>query len=255
MNLLVVSVGNTRVGFGVFQDGQLTRCERHKLGEDESRLIEAAQVWGKMTADSNQPAVIASVNPPVGSLVAGVLAEDVGMKVLVVGMDLPLPINTDLPAPEQVGVDRLLNAAMAFERMQGPVAVIDAGTAITIDCVSAEGVFLGGCILPGLGLSARGLREKTALLPEVELVRPDWVFGKDTRQAIVGGIYLGAVGAIREILERYATELGAWPVAVVTGGDGELLRAECDFIQAYVPDLTLMGIELAYRQFQKGEGL
>ena len=249
MNFLAVSVGNTRVAFGVFQDGQLTRSERHKLGEDKSKLIEAAQVWGEMTVDSNQPAVIASVNPPVGSLVAGVLAEDVGMKVLVVGMDLLAPIKTDVPDPQKVGVDRLLNAAVAFEKMQGPVAIVDAGTAITVDCVSAEGAFLGGAILPGLSLSARVLHEKTSLLPEVEMVQPDWIFGKDTQQAIVGGIYFAAVGAIRGILERYATELAAWPVTVITGGDAELLRAECDFIQAYVPDLTLMGIELAYRRF------
>ena len=103
--------------------------------------------------------------------------------------------------------------------------------------------------MPGLNLSARVLHEKTSLLPEVEMVQPDWVFGKDTHQAIVGGIYFAAAGAIRGILERYATELVAWPVTVITGGDAELLRAECDFIQAYVPDLTLMGIELAYRRF------
>lgn len=252
MKLLAVNVGNTRVAFGIFQDGRLASSERHKLSSDESKLVEAAQLWGEMAADSEAPAIIASVNPPIGSLIGGILAEDVGMKVLVVGIDIPPPIGTDLPAPQQVGIDRLLNAAAAYERVHGPVAVVDAGTAITIDCVSEKGIFLGGAILPGLGMSAKMLHEKTALLPEVEIVKPDWVYGKDTRQAILGGIYYGAAGAIREIVERYATELGIWPVTIATGGDGELLRTECDFIQALVPDLTLMGIELAYRRIHQG---
>ncbi len=252
MKMLVVNVGNSRVAFGIFENGRLTRGERHQLSNNQAELIETAQVWGEMAAGGNNPAVLASVNPPVYRLLQEVLAQDVGMKVLTVGQEVPLPMKVDLPAPEKVGVDRILNAAAAYERIADAVAVVDAGTAITVDCVSPEGVFLGGAILPGLALSARILHEQTTLLPEVKIDRPDWVYGKDTSQAILAGIYYGAVGAIRELVERYATELRAWPTTIVTGGDGELICAECGFIQAYVPDLTLMGIELSLRQMQRG---
>ena len=247
MKLLAVDVGNSRVAFGVFQDGLLTQQEHHKIGQDRTKLTEAAQVWGELTIDQAGPAVIASVNPPVAELVRKALIEDVGMKVLSVGQDIPLPMKADLPAPEKVGVDRILNAVAAYDRIKGPVVVVDAGTAITVDYISAEGVFRGGAILPGFGLSARILHEGTALLPEVEVVRPEYTYGRDTQQAISAGIFFGALGAIRELIERYAGDLGAWPTTIITGGDGQLIRSECDFIQAYVPELTLLGIELAYR--------
>ncbi len=253
MKMLAVNVGNSRVAFGVFEDGRLTQGERHQLSDDNAKLIEAAQVWAEMSADGDCPAVLASVNPPISQLLQEVFAKDVGMKVLTVGQELPLPMKVDLPDPAKVGVDRVLNAAAAYERIKDAVAVVDAGTAITVDCVSPEGVFLGGAIMPGLALSARALHENTALLPQVKVDKPDRVCGKDTSQAIQAGIYYGAVGAIREFIERYATEMRAWPVTIVTGGDGELICAECDFIQAYVPDLTLRGIELAFRRTQQGD--
>lgn len=248
MKLLAVNVGNSRVGFGVFEDGVLVQAEHHKLGPDRTKLTEAAQVWGEMTVDSGGTAVLASVNPKVAELVKRALIEDVEIKVLTVGADVPLPMTIDLPEPEKVGVDRVLNAAAAYERIKETVAVVDAGTAITIDFVSAEGEFLGGVIMPGLGLSARALHEGTALLPLVEVAKPEHSIGKDTAGAISAGVFFGALGAIREVIERYAVELGAWPTTIITGGDGQMIRSECDFIQAYVPELTLLGIELAYQK-------
>ena len=252
MKMLAVDVGNSRVAFGIFEDGRLTRAERHELSNNQAEIIETAQVWGEM-AGSNCPAVLASVNPPICQLLRKTLAQDVGMKVLAVGQEVPLPMKADLPDPAKVGVDRILNAAAAYERIADAVVVVDAGTAITVDCVSPEGVFLGGAILPGLQLSARILHQHTALLPEVEVDTPKWVYGKDTSQAIVAGIYYGALGAIRELVERYAAELRAWPATIVTGGDGELIRTGCGFIQAYVPDLTLLGIELSLRRMKQGD--
>ena len=252
MKMLAVNVGNSRVALGVFEDGKLTQGERHQLG-DKEELIETVQVWGHMSAGADGPAVLASVNPPMAQVVREVLVQEVGMEVLTVGQEVSLPMKVDVTSPEKVGVDRILNAAAAYERVADALAVVDAGTAITVDCVSAEGVFLGGAILPGLQLSAKALHEQTAMLPEVKVVNPDWVYGKDTNEAIIAGIYYGALGAIRELIERYASELRAWPATIVTGGDGELIHAQCDFIQAYVPDLTLMGIELSWRRM-KGTG-
>jgi type III pantothenate kinase len=248
MKLLAVDAGNSRVTFGIFQDGMLLQAEHHVLGSDRTKLTEAAQVWGEMTVDSGLPAIMASVNPAAGDLVRRALIQDVEMKTLCVGPDIPLPMEVDLPEPEKVGVDRILNAAAAYERIKEAVAVVDAGTAVTIDFVSAEGAFLGGTILPGFGLSARALSEGTALLPLVEVSKPEHTIGKDTAGAISAGIFFGALGAIREIIERYATDTGSWPTTIITGGNGQIIREECDFIQAYVPELTLLGIELAYRK-------
>ncbi|NIA06832.1 MAG: type III pantothenate kinase [Actinobacteria bacterium] len=254
MKFLAVDVGNSRVAFGVFQDGVLIQAEHHTLGSDRTKLTEAVQVWGEMTVDSGGPAVLAGVNPSVCELVRQTLVDDVGLKTLSIGSDVPLPMKVDLPAPEKVGVDRILNAVAAYGRIKESVAVIDAGTAITVDFVSAEGIFLGGAILPGLGLSARILHEGTALLPLVEVTKPEQAIGRDTAEAISVGIFFGALGAIREIIERYATDLGFWPTTIITGGDGRLIHSECDFIQANVPELTLLGIDLAYRKVSQEAG-
>ena len=168
---------------------------------------------------------------------------------LVVGRDLPLPMPTELATPQSVGADRLCAAVAAYDRLGTACVVADFGTAITIDCVSDEGVFLGGAILPGLGMAAAALHERTAGLPQVDVGPADWVFGRDTAQAIVGGILASASGALRELVEAYATELGRWPTVIGTGGDAELIRSrsgEGEIIQAVVADLTLRGAAQAY---------
>lgn len=126
------------------------------------------------------------------------------------------------------------------------------GTAITVDCVSEEGHFLGGAILPGFDLSCQALHEGTAQLPRVSPTTPGAVFGKNTHDAIINGVAFGAAGALREIVERYATELREWPKLVITGGNAPLIAELVDFVDAVVPDLCLMGIALAYREAAGG---
>ena len=108
---------------------------------------------------------------------------------------------------------------------------------------------MGGAILLGLGLGAAALHANTAQLPKVELAAPDWVYGRDTRQAIVGGLVFGARGALKELVELYATELGHWPVVILTGSDAGLICTDVnnsELVQAIVPDLVIRGIEGAY---------
>jgi type III pantothenate kinase len=145
-------------------------------------------------------------------------------------------------------VDRVCSAAAAYERTGSACAVASFGSAITIDCVSDDGRFLGGAILPGLDLSFQALHIGTAVLPRVLPAAPTSPFGKNTHDAIVNGVAYGAVGALREIVERFATELGHWPPLVLTGGNAPLIASLADFVDAVVPDLCLIGIALAYRR-------
>ena len=133
MKMLAVNVGNSRVAFGIFENGRMTQGERHLLKGNQDELIEAVQIWGQIASDPDSTAVLASVNPPVCQLLQKVLVQDVGMEVLTVGQEVPLPMKVDLPAPEKVGVDRILNAAAAYERIKDAVTGVDAGTARTIE--------------------------------------------------------------------------------------------------------------------------
>ena len=110
--------------------------------------------------------------------------------------------------------------------------------------------------MPGLSMGAAALSERTAALPLVELSRPDWVYGKDTRQAIVGGLVFGARGALRQFVEAYATQLGHWPMVVITGGDSALIcpePGESDLVQSVVPDLVLRGVAAGYYRTLLGQ--
>ena len=244
-SILACDVGNSRIALGCVVDEEVSHVQQvaiDDLGNVLADLWRQCPAPARIAACSVQPEYLAALESTAGEM---------KQKVLVVGRDLPLPIETALPKPERIGTDRLCSAAMAYHRLGGPCVVADFGTAITIDCVDAEGVFLGGAILPGLRLSADALAGGTSALPVVELEKPGWVFGTDTRQAIIGGIVTGARGALRELIESYATELGVWPEVILTGGDAELVGSDCDFVSAIVPDLCLLGVGLSARNVQQ----
>jgi len=246
-NVLACDVGNSAVHLAYVKGGEVSQHRVVRVGRLRQLKRQLAEIWAQIPEP--RKLVAASVNPAALNALEAAAAEAIAQDVLVVGRDLPLPIETDLPNPGAVGVDRLCCAVAAYDRLGTACVVADFGTAITIDCINDRGVFLGGAILPGLDLAAESLHEHTAQLPRVALRRPDWVFGKDTDQAIVGGIVGGARGALRELVEAYATELGHWPIVIVTGGGAPLVcprPGDNGLVQAVVTDLAVRGVALAY---------
>ena len=246
-SVLACDVGNTHVSLAGVQGDEVSEVRRVRVGE----LAGLAEALGELWESLPHPRKIAasSVNASALKALEAAALDALDEQVLLVGRDLPLPITADVDEPQRVGVDRLCAASAAFDRLGVPCVVADFGTAITIDCVNDAGVFLGGAILPGLAMGARGLAEQTAQLPTVTPANPDWVFGKNTEQAMIGGLVFGARAALRALIEAYATELGQWPLAVVTGGDAELIcRAPGteELVQSVVPDLVLRGVAGAY---------
>ncbi|MCS7237722.1 MAG: type III pantothenate kinase [Thermoguttaceae bacterium] len=195
--------------------------------------------------------------------------------VLLTASDLPLPVN--LPRPDMVGIDRLVDALAGFylRRESGPIVVVDVGSAITVDFVSAEGVFEGGAILPGLGLAARALYEFTDMLPLVdsrEFNEPPPPVGKNTVAAMKSGLFWGALGAVAQLAGQMLREAGAPGEIILTGGGSTIfarLLGEAGAEQSpfrkqkgggaeftlehfgrsvrvrHVPHLTLLGVALA----------
>jgi type III pantothenate kinase len=246
-SVLACDVGNSAIHFAHVKGESVTEPQVFRIGELAGIGKALAELWAAMPAPKT--IVAASVNPAGLKALEAAVLESVAAPLLVIGRDLPLPIDTDLPHPEKTGVDRLCAAVAAYDRLGVACVVADFGTAITIDCVNDDGVFVGGAILPGLSTGAAGLHSGTAQLPLVDLEEPDWVYGKDTRQAIVGGLVFGARGALRLLVENYATELGHWPLVIVTGGDARLVCPDVgqqELVQAIVPDLVIRGIAAAY---------
>ena len=248
--LVAVDVGNSRLKIGVFE---------HPFAEPlphPARAVSLALDWTDSEMKGNFPHgpadytwSIASVNRPARIRLMDWLAQQ-GAKNVRELADTDLPLAVEVAHPERVGMDRLANA-VAVNRIRAPhrpAIVIDMGSALTVDLVSARGAFVGGAILPGIATSARALHAFTDLLPLVEVSEPPPALGKSSIEAIRSGLYWGAVGGVRELIGQLSEDP---PVAQIflTGGAGPLfagvLTAESEPPPQFVPHLTLAGIALA----------
>jgi type III pantothenate kinase len=250
LNLLVLNVGNTRLSIGAFVAGELKSVVRvaHTDKSDWPRRL--ADAWQLLGYNDGDEIAAATVNPPLTKSIEQAVMAATEQPIRWVGPDIDLPIKVKTENPLQTGVDRILNIAAAHEQLGKAAVVIDAGTALTIDCCNDEGEFLGGAILPGAEMMLESLHEKTANLPRVPLAQPTGRIGQNTQQAILQGVHTGIRGVVKELVENYATELGQWPEVIATGGDAAKLFANWEIVQAISPDLTLYGIALAYANHQ-----
>lgn len=167
------------------------------------------------------------------------------------GHESPLGLGIDYPMPLQIGADRLANAAGVLTRHGAPAIVIDFGTAVTFDVISAEPAYCGGVIAPGLGAMSAYLPGKTALLPVIDLEEPPTAIGKSTVQAMQAGAVFGYRGLVKEIIAKIRAELGGTPKIIATGGDAALIARGVSEIDVVDPDITLDGLrQVAARVFQ-----
>jgi type III pantothenate kinase len=162
-----------------------------------------------------------------------------------VGNRSVLGVGIDYPRPRTIGADRLANAAGAAAFHGAPSVVVDFGTAVTFDILSAARKYVGGVIAPGLEAMTDYLHQRTALLPRITLIEPPGPIGKSTRHAMLAGAVYGYRGLVREILREIRTALGVRRLKVVaTGGYADLIAAGVKEIAAVHPNLTLEGARL-----------
>jgi type III pantothenate kinase len=243
MFLLAIDVGNSTISLGLFREGGLID-KRHlatdlQKNRDEYRVVLIDWLGDRKLTD----VILASVVPALTPVMLAVTEPYAVAVVVTHATSTGLRIRT---GPEQVGADRLVNAAIAFHRFGGAgkgVGVIDFGTATTLTFVSHDGEYLGGAIAPGLATSASALTAKTAQLPQVSLARPSSsAIGADTVSAIRSGLFLSQIGLVEEGVRRAAAELGGLSHVVATGGLCHLVVPECPSITDICPDLTLEGL-------------
>lgn len=146
-----------------------------------------------------------------------------------------------------MGADRIVNAIAAYDLMGGPVIVVDFGTATTFDVISAKGEYLGGVIVPGIGISAEALFARAARLPRIEIRKPDRVIGDSTVTAMQSGIFYGYVSLVEGVLQRIQSELGQASV-IATGGLAPLIASHAQGIDRLEEDLTLHGLRIFFER-------
>lgn len=252
-SLIAVDVGNSRLKLGLFEvgesralpaPGRVLELDSH-ADDFEAQLDD----WASPQTSGARWAV-ASVNRDVRRRLVDWLARERPHDEVAPVDYRALPLTIELPEPEQVGIDRLL-AAVAANRLRAAgqtAVVVDMGSAITVDKISAEGAFCGGAILPGIRMAARALHEQTDVLPDAamrELSTPPPALGASTLTAIEAGLYWGAVGAVRELIGQFAAGAKGPPLVLLTGGAAPAVAKLLGDDARYVPHLVLAGIAIA----------
>ena len=205
--------------------------------------LTALALEGMLKKRAVDAVVVSSVVPARNRAIARAAG---GRRVLFIDAKCDLGVGVDYPAPETIGADRLANAAAVAALYGRPAIVVDFGTAVTFDVVSAAGAYIGGVIAPGLESMTSFLYQRTALLPKLSLREPASAIGRTTRAAMQSGAIYGYRGLVREILARIRAESFArQKVHVVgTGGYAELIARQLPEIVAVHPGLTLEGLRL-----------
>jgi type III pantothenate kinase len=253
--LLAVDVGNTQTHFGTFSvGGELLEHWRFAtVRQSTSDQIGAAlrnllELRGVAIAEI-EASIVSSTVPVLGPEWCEMARRYLGHEMLVVepGVRTGMPIRYD--NPREIGPDRLVNAVAAHARLGGPCIVVDFGTAITYDPVSAAGEYLGGIISPGVEISLEALTERAAALPKVDItVPPRALIGKTTIDAIRSGILYGTAGQVDAIVGRLREELGAAAKTIATGGLAAAIVPYASSIEAVDDLLTLTGLRLVYER-------
>lgn len=249
--LLAIDIGNTGIVIGVFQGDRIRArwrlaTDAHKMCDEYAALLLTLFPQQELSIGDIDKAVICSVVPPLETTFAELCLKYFKTPPLIIGAGVRTGVRICTDNPREVGADRVVNAAAAHRLYGGPVIIIDMGTATTFDVVSREGDYLGGVIAPGIAIAAEALFLRTAKLPQVELIRPKHVIGKNTISAIQSGLIFGYVGLIEGIVARLKEELGGDARTVATGGYAELIARETNVIEVVNPDLTLIGLRLIY---------
>ncbi|HEX9016848.1 MAG TPA: type III pantothenate kinase [Chloroflexota bacterium] len=249
--LLAIDAGNTNVVIGVFQGKDLIADWRlatnpHTMPDEHAVILGSLLAHGGLTMADLDAAIIASVVPKVTANFREMLEKYGSAKVLVVGAGIELGVRVGIDSPKEVGADRVVNALAAHRLYGGAALVVDLGTATTFDAVSADGVYLGGAIAPGLLTSVEALARATARLPRVELVRPDHALGRDTLTAMQSGIVLGHAAMVEGMLRRLLAEMEPGTTVIATGGFCNVMADEVPLIKVVDKNLTLKGLQLMY---------
>ncbi|MCZ6603369.1 MAG: type III pantothenate kinase [Planctomycetota bacterium] len=251
--LIVADIGNSTVHVGLCRDGKIVRMARARMDEI-ARGDGALSIVDGLEAGEIRATVMATVNPAARGAFIDWSRKAVGLVPEEIGGKNPVPIRAEVDRPEEVGVDRLLNALSAFERYGGPCIVVDFGTAITLDGVSSEGAYVGGAIAPGLRLSAEALWDRAAMIPPVEIRSTHEAIGRNTETAVRIGVIQGAVGLVDRLVRRMKPVLGGEARVIATGGDADLVAPLSEVIGEVIPELTLDGLRIAYERSVPGGG-
>ncbi len=245
--LLAIDVGNTCIDIGLLAGDAFVF--RHKFPTAPPADTDLQRLLATL-ATPPIGAVIGSVVAELGAAYAAACRDFSSGPTLQAGSTWDWGLQIDYDDPARIGIDRLAAASAAHRAAPAGQAVVvaDAGTALTVDAIDAEGTFRGGVITPGLRLGLNALSAGTSFLPQVELTATTPLLGKSTPDGLRSGALHGSAALIEGLCKRMAAALDTPVVVFLTGGDAPLLYPHIAAVHTCDPDLVLRGLALAYRR-------
>ncbi len=249
--LLAIDLGNTNLTLGLFQGDQL---EAHwRLATDHQRMpdeyglqFHSLLQTCSCTDKQLEGIVLSSVVPPLTERVQQACQDYLHQEPLLVNASLKLNVSILYDDPQAVGADRIADAVAVQTLYGGPACVIDFGTATTFNALNSKGEYLGGAILPGIGMAADALVSHTAKLPPFELKAPPSVIGSNTQHALQAGLIFGYVAIVEGLVSRFREKLGKEMKVIATGGHVQKIAGHTQAIDHVDPWLTLNGLRLIW---------
>jgi type III pantothenate kinase len=255
--LLAIDCGNTDTVFSIW-DGEKFLCTM-RTSTHHARTADAYFTWYstlvkhfKVNVEITD-VIISSTVPRVVFNLRVFADRFFGCRPLVVGKpECRLPIEARVDPGTQVGPDRLVNSAGAYDRHGGDLIVVDFGTATTFDVVDRDGAYIGGAIAPGVNLSLEALHNAAAALPHVDVTKPEKVIGTNTVGCIQSGVFWGYIGLINGLCDRIKQEHGRPMTVVATGGLAPLFQQGDAMFDVYEDDLTMHGLTVIHDYNKEG---
>ncbi len=250
--LLAIDIGNSHTVIGILEDEKIRhhwriQTNRQHTADEIAATLHSLFAMGKCPHEAISGVIIASVVPQLdGSWLT--FCRTLVAKPVLVDHQTPTGIRILIDNPAEVGADRIVNAVAGFHRYQQALIIVDFGTAITFDCVSSQGEYLGGAIAPGMSIAIEALGTKTAKLPRVDIsVPPLSAIGTNTVAAIQSGILYGYGGLVEGLLKRLKDQFAPQrPLVLATGGMAQLIAPYAPSLEKIEPHLTLEGLRLIY---------